>query len=796
MRYITIILFLLGTIFAQVSQEIILKEVKVEGNTTTNSDLIRYTSGLRSGNTIKTGDFARGVKQLWSMQLFDNVQLYLDEETPDGISLTIKVVESPMLGKVHYRGNKKISTAKLKEDLSLFPGQRISPNLVVQLEKKIKLLYAEDGYLRASVNIQLTDSDSAASFSTVTQGNSKDITFTIDEGKRVKIDRITFSGNNEFSDWRLRKKLKETKQQRWYLFWRSTYDENKYDDDKQALLTFYRNHGYRDISIVTDSVSYAADKKHMNIHMKIAEGNRYRHRNFTWEGNVLFEDNELKEALDINPGTVYSEEQFNKAVYERVQGLYMDRGYIYSNITPNVTPVGVDSLDVHFTIVENHKVYVRNILISGNERTRENVIRRELTIFPGDEFNRQRLIRSQQDIWLMNYFSNVIPDVLPVDEDEVDLEIIVEERSSDQASMNIGFTQEYGITGGGSLTFNNFRGLGQRFTISISTGTNYSLYSRVKPTKYHSFSLSFSDPMVRDTPNLLGFSLFYTFQGASTQYYYPLDITVRGGSVRWGRRLRWPDNLFRSSWGLQVTQKNYDGAEDDLETYVGGLVKTVGIKLSQTITRDSRDRPEFPTRGSKFAWTTSVSGGLLGGNEDFHKHVLNLEWYTPTFSKFVLMSSLKLSAIAELPSKGDEISIIPLDEKFIMGGNGIPYGNALRGYPDNSVGPQTSGGSPTGGNTMLKFSTEFRFPFSQNPVIYALIFADMGNVWRSHNLLEPFHLERKGSFELKRSVGAGIRFFMPMVGMLGFDIGYGFDDILGSGEPTGWNTTITFGQQF
>jgi outer membrane protein insertion porin family len=623
-----------------------------------------------------------------------------------------------------------------------------------------------------------------------------DITFTIDEGKRVKIDQITFSGNNTYSDWRLRNKLKETKQQRWYLFWRSTYDENKYDDDKQALLTFYRNRGYRDISIVTDSVSYAADRKHMNIHMVISEGNQYSHRNFTWEGNTLFEDNELKAALDISPGTKFSEEQFNKAIYERVQGLYMDRGYIYSNITPNITPVGADSLDVHFTIVENHKVYVRNILISGNERTRENVIRRELTIFPGDEFNRQRLIRSQQDIWLMNYFSNVIPDVLPVDEDEVDLEIVVEERSSDQASMNIGFTQEYGITGGGSLTFNNFRGLGQRFMISINTGTNYSLYSSVKPTKYHSFSLSFSDPMVRDTPNLLGFSLFYTFQGASTQYYYPLDITVRGGSVRWGRRLRWPDNLFRSSWGLQVTQKNYDGEENDLETYVGGLVKTVGIKLSQVITRDSRDRPEFPTSGSKFSWITSVSGGLLGGNEDFHKHVLDLEWYTPTFSKFVLMSSLKLGVIAELPSKDDEISIIPLDEKFIMGGNGIPYGNALRGYPDNSVGPQTGGGSPTGGNTILKFSTELRFPFSQNPVIYGLIFADMGNVWRSHNLLEPFHLERNSTLGLKRSVGAGIRFFMPMVGMLGFDIGYGFDDILGSGKPTGWNTTITFGQQF
>jgi outer membrane protein insertion porin family len=796
MRYITIILLLISLGFGQAVQDILLKEVNVKGNTTTNADLIRYTAGLRAGNTLKTGDFARGVKQLWSMQLFDDVQIYLDEETREGISITIKVIESPMLGKTHFRGNKKISTEKLKEDLSLFPGQRISPNLITKLEKKIKQLYADDGYLKASVSIGLSDIDTTATLLTGGTRLTKDVTFTIDEGKRVKIDRITFSGNEKYSDWRLRRKLKETKQQRWYLFWRSTFDENKYETDKHALLAFYRNHGYRDASIVMDTISYAADKKHMNIHVTVSEGNQYRHRDFSWEGNTLFEDDELRAALDISSGTIFSEEQFNKAIYDRVQGLYMDRGYIYSNITPNITPVGEDSLDVHFTIVENHKVYVRNILISGNDVTRENVIRRELTVFPGDEFNRQRLIRSQQDIWLLNYFANVVPDVIPVDEDEVDLEIVVEERSSGQASMNIGFTQEYGITGGGSLTLNNFRGLGQRFMISLSTGTNYSLYTSVKPTKYHSFSLSFSDPMINDTPNLVGFSLFYTFQGASTQYYYPLDITVRGGSVRWGRRLRWPDNLFRSSWSLQVTQKNYDGEEEDLDAYVGGLVKTVGVKLSQVISRDSRDRPEFPTRGSRFTWTTSISGGFLGGNEDFHKHVLNLEWYTPTFSKFVLMSSLKLGAIAELPSKGDEISIIPLDEKFIMGGNGIPYGNALRGYPDNSVGPQTSRGSPTGGNTMLKFSTEFRFPFSQNPVIYGLLFADMGNVWKSHNLLEPFHLDRNGSFELKRSIGAGIRFFMPMVGMLGFDIGYGFDDILGTGEPAGWNTTITFGQQF
>ena len=474
----------------------------------------------------------------------------------------------------------------------------------------------------------------------------------------------------------------------------------------------------------------------------------------------------------------------------------MDRGYIWSRIEPKITPVGEDSLDVHFMITENHKVYVNHIVIRGNTRTRENVIRRQLRIFPGDVFNRDRLIRSQREVWLLNFFSNVVPDVAQVDEDHVDIEITVEEKPAGQANANMGFTQTYGVMGGGGLALPNFRGKGQSLNVSFNVGTNYSVYGTTAPSKYESASLSFTDPMVNDTKNLLGASIFYTFRGSSSMYYSPLNFTLAGGALTWGRIFKWPDDFFRGTWSFQIVRKMYEGSEADLERYTGGMQQTDGINITQTIRRDSRDRPEFTTLGSVFSLKSTLAGGFLGGNEDFHKHILNLEYYTPTFWKFVLRSSLKLGIIKPLPSYDEERSIIPFDERFIMGGNGIPYGNPLRGYDDNRVGPLTSSGSPIGGDAMVKINTEFRVPFSENPVVYGLVFAEMGNVWSSPYLMERFDVPRQGPLDLKRSAGAGIRFFMPMIGMLGFDIGYGFDHVE-NGERVGqWKTTITFGQQF
>ena len=479
----------------------------------------------------------------------------------------------------------------------------------------------------------------------------------------------------------------------------------------------------------------------------------------------------------------------------------MDRGYIYSRIEPQITPAGMDSLDIHFVIVENHKVYIRNIVIRGNEKTRENVIRRQLRIFPGDVFNKDRLMRSYREIMMLNYFGNVLPDVVPIDDDEVDVEIVVEEKPSGTANMQMGFSQAFGVTGGGGFSLPNWKGKGQHLALSFDVGTNYgnSFYttSSYQPSKRRQASFSFTDPMVNDTKNLLGASIFYSFRGRSSMYYSPLDATMVGSSLRWGRRFKWPDDFFRGSWSFQILQRMYEAeTQEELEQYTSGLNETIGVNITQAINRDSRDHPEFTTQGSLMSITSTISGGPLGGNEDFHKHVLNLEWYTPTFWKFVLMSSLKLGAINMLPSMDDERSVIPFSERFIMGGNGLMYGNPLRGYEDNRVGPMTSRGNPVGGNALAKVAMEFRVPFSENPVVYGLIFAEMGNVWAETSLQEKFSLPRVGPFDLKRSTGAGIRFFMPMIGMLGFDLGYGFDDLDGDGEPEGWKTTLTIGQQY
>ena len=784
--------------FAQSSQEIKLLSVEVNGNVLATDDMIRYTAGLKVGRKIKSGDFARSVKRLWNLGMFKNVQIILNDETSEGISITILVEENPIVGAMRYEGNKKIKDSKFEEEIKLITGQRIKPHLIKETIQKIKDLYSEEGFLLAKINGEIVETTVDNLKNKKAKDLTKDIVFYITENKKVKIGKIIFEGNDAFSDRRLRRVLKETKQQRWYLFWRSYFDKNKYSEDQESLVAFYRNKGYRDLVISSDSISYSKNKRRMNLHLHIFEGPRYKYGQFSLEGNVLYSDDELKRRLGLSVGDYFNEEEFNSAVYERMQGLYMDRGYIYSQIETQMTPVGEDSLDIHFVIIENKKVYVRNILISGNTKTRENVVRRELKIFPGDVFNRNKLIRSQREVWILNYFSNVIPDVIPVDENEVDLDISVEEKSADRAQANIGFTGEYGITGGGGVEFNNFRGLGQRLNLSFNTGTNYSLTQT--PSKYRSVSLSFTDPMVMDTPNLVGFSVFYTFRGAATNYSFPLDFSMFGGSLSWGRRFRWPDDFFRGHWVLRGVQKEYSSestTSTDLGPYENLLGQiSQGFNITQVITRDSRDRPEFTTSGSRFSLETTISGGPLGGNEDFHKHVLNLEWFTPTFWKFVLMSSIKLGAIKPLQPSNEELSIVPFDEKFIMGGNGIPYGNMLRGYPDNSIGPQTTSGRPIGGSAMMKFSSEFRFPVSENPVVYALLFAELGNVWDSMNMSIPLELERSGPFSFNRSAGVGFRFFMPMLGMLGFDMGYGFDDITGIGKPQGWAYTITFGQPF
>ena len=775
--------------------DITLVSVNVEGNAVTSENTILFTAGLREGQTISQAEFPRAIKRLWQLGLFQDIQLRYDDETDEGLSLTILVKENFILGDLSYDGNKKIKDRKFEDEVSLSKGQRLRPNTLHETAKKIKELYEEKGYLNAEINPVL---EIPVEESTLFDGRAKDlvrnVVFNIQENDKIKTGKIIFEGNESYSDLRLRWTMKETKQQRWYMFWRSTFDDKKFDEDLNLVSTYYRNKGYRDFRIVSDTIQFSENKKMLNLVVTVDEGPQYKYRHFSWEGMTLFDEEMLQRSLGLESGDQYSDEDFNLAVFDRVQGLYMDRGYIYSRIEPEITPVGEDSLDIHFILTENHKVYINHIAIKGNTRTRENVIRRQLRVFPGDVFNRGRLMRSHREVMMLNFFANVVPDVVPVAEDKVDLEITVEEKPAGQANANMGYTQSYGMTGGGGLALPNFRGKGQSLNLSFNVGTNYNVYSlNTDRPKYQSASISFTDPMVNDTKNLIGGSLFYTFRGRSSMYSAPIDYTMAGSSVTWGRIFKWPDDFFRGTWSFQIVRKMYEGSQADLDRYAGGQKTSDGINVSQTIRRDSRDHPEFSTMGSLFSLKSTLSGWILRGDENFHKHILKLEWYTPTFWKFVLMNSMKIGVVKELPAAKDgTLSFIPWNDRFIMGGNGIPYGNPLRGYDDNRVGPLTSSLSPIGGNTMVKFGTEFRVPFAENPVVYGLIFAEMGNVWSSTDLMERLSLPRSGPFDMKRSAGAGIRFFMPMIGMLGFDIGYGFDRFP---EP-GWKTTLTFGQQF
>ncbi len=805
------ILFLFVTIaVSQAPPSFKLKDINVEGNMATSENMVLYTAGLQAGQDVSQEDFRRAVKRLWELGVFSNIQIHFDGETPDGILITIELEESPVLGSVKFQGNKKLKDKKFSEELSYQRGMRLKPNFITKSINTMKQMYMEDGYFLATIK---------AETETVGKGDDQkqNITFKIREGKKVKIKDIVIDGRDKQFGWvatkkwiplpkflrekltlaTLRWQMKETKIRSWWRLWAPAYDNKKFLEDLDLLTTFYRDEGYRDFTILSDSVYYEPKKRGLVVHLNVDEGEKYKYRNFTWEGNTLYETEILDKALNLSSGDAFSQSGFDKAVFEEVQSLYMDRGYLYSNIEPFFTPVGEDSIDVHFSITENNQVYIRNINIYGNEKTRENVIRRELDVFPGDLFRRTLLQRSMRKLHVLNYFdpTSLSPNVVPVDEDEVDLDITLEEKSSDKASANVGFTGIYGMTGGGNIEFNNFLGKGQVLSFGFDIGTQMSVYNAYgTPAKYESFHVRFMDPMFKDTPNRIGFSLGYQFRGQGNSYYfYPFDQRTRYGSLQWGRRLKWPDDYFRAFWEITVRQTEYMGDEDVLEDYIGSFRKSTGINLTQSISRDSRDRAEFPTQGSTASIVSTFSGGSLGGDEHYHKHVLSLDWYTPTFWKFVLTSSLKMGMIRKL-DVGQEFTYIPPYERFIMGGNGIPYGTMLRGYPDNSIGPLTAQGRGIGGNTVAKYSTEFRFPFSENPVVYAMLFAEAGGVWNDTNLMQSLGFPRRDPLELKRSAGIGIRFFMPMIGQLGFDMGYGFDDISGDGEPQGWEYTIIFGR--
>jgi outer membrane protein insertion porin family len=768
---IPFILFLLLSVTAEgysQPQKFKINQIRIEGNQKADSSIIILNSGLRSGKEITSEDIQKAVKNLWTLKLFSDVKIFVEKQTYSGLDLLIKVEEFPRLDGWIVEGNDKLKKKDVDSELQFYKGMVLTPFKIYKGKRNLIKKYKEEGHLLAEVNIDTVYRDKYTVLAEV----------KIDEGQKVQVKSIRIFGGNFLTEKELKKQFKGIKEDRW---WRGAdYNEKKYREDLSNLLNYCRKKGFRDAEIVKDSIYYSENKKDMFIDVYINENQRYYFGKVSFDGNTVFSDAELRTQLLFNKGEIYNQEEFEKSIRENIQNLYYNQGYLFANIQPLEVPAGIDTVDINIRVNEGSVVRIKEIIITGNTKTNEKVVRRELKIYPGDTFNRAKLERSVRDVWVLNFFANVVPDVKLIEGDDkhINLEVNVEEKSTDTANMSAGYSQRDGMIGSLGLALNNFSlahpfsgGDGQRLAFDWYFGRFY-----------RSVSLSFTEPWTFNTPTLTGFSLFNTRSGGG---FYPWDRTVQGGSVQLGRRFQWPDNYFRGDWIFRVAETKIFNVRDPqlLSSYIFYDRPTTQISLTQIIQRDSRNRPEFPTQGTVYSLMTELSGGPLQGDEDYLKNIFTVEWYIPTFAGFVLYTQSKLGVISGLYK---DFYINP-GELFYMGGSGLSFSEGLRGYDEGVVGPVSPSGQPLGGQSMFKFSAEFRIPIAPNPTIFGLFFLEAGNVWAN---FDETNLQ-----DLRRGLGFGVRLFMPMIGIIGVDFGYGVDYFTPRGFRTGrWKTHFQFGR--
>ncbi|NQU06176.1 MAG: outer membrane protein assembly factor BamA, partial [Calditrichaeota bacterium] len=729
---IPVILMLMNvSIFGQSTDKLILYGLSVEGNDHTDTGLITATSGLVTGDPL-TGELVQSaIRQLWELNLFSDIKIIAEKQEGAGVYLLIRVVEFPRLEFIDIGGGKKIKEDEIEESIELNKGQVLRPTDAVKIRRKLRRLYDDKGYLLADITVLINDGsvDGLAS-----------LYIRINEGKKVRIKKIEFNGNEAFSDKKLRKQFKETKQ-KWWIFRSGKFERSKFDADLELMLSFYRDNGYRDAVVVSDSIWYSDDLKRMYMNVTVDEGNLLYFGKVTFSGSDLFSEEVLRLQMMFRSGDVFSQKKYDQSIHERLSTKFYDQGYIYAQIQTALIPAGGDTLNVEINIVPGNKFSVRKINIIGNTKTREKVIRREFVLKPGDTFDVTKLRRSIREVAILNYFADVKPDLEDVSENEVDLWVSVEEKPTDQANISTGYSEQDGLIGSIGLSAPNLFGTGQQASFDWSFGTSY-----------NSFSVSYTEPWFRDTETLVGAS-FYHLRRHWSQGFTERSI---GGSVRLGRRLVWPDDYFRGDWIYQLARSK----NDDIDSSMSHIDSTVRISssITQIFTRDSRDFVEFPSRGSVFSLSSKLAGGPLLGSDEYHKHIFSVDWYSPIFPKLIIYNHFQYGFMSSL--SGDSLDI-PYSDKFFMGGSGLAYGTPLRGYNEQTVGPIGSNNNIVGGRSQMKLSVELRLQMVNNPTIYGLLFTEAGKTWLDINRTDPF--------DLNRSVGFGIRLFMPMVGMIGLD---------------------------
>ena len=774
------------------AQKVVSVEVQGELRKVAKS-LILTTVGLEPGIELSQENVQQAVRDLQGLNVFEDIQIWGDP-VAEGINLIIMVEEYPALEGLQFKGQKNLKEKDFKEALSLITGQVIAPRDVVRGEQKILDLYREKGYLRAEVKGQ--------TFAGAEEGEVF-LQYDINEGSKVQIKQIrliqhradgTVIDSRELparsprrpQKWdgqgpepRQLVSLMETEEKRWWR--KGEFSGDTYEEDKQKLLAYYRSLGFQQAAIVRDSVYYDSTRRHLFIDVEIDEGLQYRLGEVAWEGNELFGTDELVGKLELQEGMVYG--RSGPELADLARFVYYEKGYLDTRVVPQET-IRNDSIDVSFQIFEGQPWTIRKVEIAGNTKTREKVIRREIELRPGDIYQQNLVQESQRRIHLLNFFKDVqIQPQYSSGEGErlVDLVFDVDERPTGQASVGAGYSDRDKMVGQIGLQVPNFRGMGQSLDFNWEFGT-----------RREQFLVGFTEPWLFDTPTSLSARAYtqnlHYYDYRSTNYRLNnSDILWKSNrksiNVRVGRRLKKPANSSLSLGYRLYTQGYSDFADSTVFATNPRYQDQLTSRFELIYTRDTRDRAEFPTKGTVFSYTPSVASSIIAGDVDYHNHEVNFNYYRPSWWKFVWSLETKVAVIDGFSNWDDEH--ISRYDLFTPGG--IDYWDGqVRGYPDYSLGPK-AGGISLGGRSMIVLNLEYRFPIAEQQV-YGILFADAGNAWATIPELNPL--------DLRRSLGFGFRVQTPMLGMIGFDFGYGFDRKDVDGAPAGWKTHFQFGPQF
>ena len=774
-----------------------------------NPATIKGISGLAVGDKITVpGDkTTKAIKSLWEQKLFADVELRATKIEGEKIFLEIKITELPRLTKFKFTGVKKSKQKDLREEIELIRGKVVTENLLINTKNKVENYYVKKGFLDANVDI-------AQQVDTSVQNNVI-LIINVKKGLRVKVKDINFSGNNALKSSKLRRSLEETKRARSYnIFTISKYIPKLYTSDKPAIIDQYNEKGYRDAKISFDSVARVSDKR-VSIDIVIEEGNQYYFRDIKWVGNSVHSTKVLDRILDIKKGDIYNKKTLDSRLLMNQNGrdvssLYLDDGYLFFQVNAVEVKIENDSIDFEMRIYEGKQARVNRVIIVGNDKTNDHVIRREIRTLPGELFSRSDIIRTQRELMQLGYFNPETMGVNPKPNQEngtVDIEYVLEEKPSDQIELSGGWGGGR-IVGSLGVSFNNFSARnvfkkGAWRPLPAGDGQRLALRAQSTGLGYQSYSMSFTEPWLGGRkPNSLSVSLTHVnLNNTNTSTDFTQSFKSYGIAVGLGRRLKFPDDYF-----TLYNEVSYQYYVIDNYTVLNGFSDGFANNLSfkHVLSRSSAGpSPIYPTTGSTttltlkhtlpYSWVrfqdetyTDLTAQQRNLFVEYHKWKFQTSWFSKlTHGKRAFVLNTK-AGFGYLGSFNDALGTTPF-ERFYLGGDGLSGVNqfvateviALRGYGSGDL-------SPSSGATFVnKYTAELRYPFSLNPsaTIYGLVFGEAGNSWDSFDKVNPF--------EVYKSAGVGIRIFMPMFGLLGLDWGYRFDDIPGRTDPNS-NTEIHF----